>query len=91
MSAGTLYDTGAPTIEVRIYDHDQLLTRELCESQEDVAGVVERWSEVANLFVVADDLSSKHGPDDIHAPEEPLIDVDEHPIAAASVPGYGLN
>ena len=53
MSAGTLYDTGAPTLEVRIYDRGQLLTRELCESEEDAAEVVERWSDVANLFVVA--------------------------------------
>lgn len=90
MSAGTLYDTGAPTIEVRIYDHDRLLARELCESEEDAAAVVERWSDVANLFVVADDLSTKHGPDDILAPEEPLIGSDEdYPISSKPSPGHG--
>ena len=56
---------------MRIYDHDRLLARELCESEEDAAAVVERWSDVANLFVVADDLSTKHEPDDIRgAPSE---------------------
>lgn len=90
MSAGMLYDTDAPTIEVRIYDHDQLLTRERCESEADAAAVVERWSDVANLFVVADDLSAKHGPDDVFAPEEPLTDIDEGcPLASAQLPGYG--
>lgn len=68
MSAGTLYDAGAPTLEVRIYDHSRLLARELCEGKEDAAAVVECWSDVANLFVVADRLSTKHEPDDIPAP-----------------------
>jgi hypothetical protein len=90
MSTGTLYDAGAPTLEVRIYDHDVLLARELCETEEDAAAVVERWSELANLFVVADDLSTKHQPDDILAPDEPLIGSDEdYPIASTPVPGCG--
>ena len=69
MSAGTLSGAGAPTLEVRIYDHDRLLGRELCESEEDTTAVVERWSDVANLFVVADAPSSKHEPDAIVPPE----------------------
>jgi hypothetical protein len=90
MSAATLYDAGAPTLEVRIYDHDRLLARELCESEEDAATVVERWSDVANLFVVADHLSTNHEPDDILAPDEPLIGSDEdYPIASTPVPGCG--
>jgi hypothetical protein len=90
MSTATLYDTGAPTLEVRIYDHDRLLAREHCEAEEDAAAVVERWSELANLFVVADDLSTKHEPDDISVPEEPLVDSDgDYPIVATPVPGYG--
>ena len=80
MSAATLYDAGAPTLEVRVYDHERLWGREFCGSAEDATAVVERWSDVANLFVVADDLSTKHEPDDILAPKEPLIDRDEdHP------------
>lgn len=90
MSAATLYDTGAPTLEVRIYNHARLLARELCESEEDAAAVVERWSDVANLFVVADDLSTKHEPDDILAPEEPFIGSDaDYPVASTPMPGCG--
>lgn len=88
MSTGTDYDSGAPTIEVCIYEHGQLLTRELCESEEDAAVVVERWSDVPGAYVVVDDLTTKHGPDDILAPEDPSLD-DDHPIATAPPPGYG--
>ena len=69
MSAGTLSDTRLLTLEVRIYDHDRLLGRELCENEEDTTEVVERWSDVANLFVVADFPSSKHQPDELAPPE----------------------
>lgn len=90
MSEGMSGDSGTPTLEVRIYDHGRLLTRELCESEEDAASVVDRWQEVANVLVVVDDLSTKHGPDDILAPEEPLVGDDEAlPIADAPIPGYG--
>jgi hypothetical protein len=83
----TRYDPGAPTIEVRVYESGRLLTRELCESEEDAAALVEHWSDVPNVYVVADDLTSKHGPDDILAPEVPTVD-DDHPIASAPLPGY---
>lgn len=90
MSAGTLHDTGAPTHEVRVYDHGRLLTSELCESEENVAAVVERWSDVGNLFVVADDLSAEHGPGDVLALERPLMGGDEDlPLAFRPLPGYG--
>ena len=81
MSTATLYDVGAPTLEVRIYDHDRLLATELCESEDDAREVVERWQDVANLFVVADDLSSKHRHEDVLAPDEPLADDDDYPSA----------
>jgi len=90
MSAGTLYDSGAPTIEVRIYRHDQLLIRELCESEEEATAVVEQWSDVDNVHVFVDDLSAHHGPEDILAPDEPLMGGGEdYSIASAPIPGYG--
>lgn len=90
MSAGPQYDTGAPTLEVRIYDGARLLTRELCESEEEAAALVDQWSDVTNLSVVAEDLSSKHGPDDILAPGDPLVDRDDaYSIADVALPGYG--
>jgi hypothetical protein len=90
MSTGTSYDAGAPTIEVCVYEHGRLLTRELCESEEDAAAVVERWSDVPHTYVVVDDLSAKHGPDDILAPEPLFVGPDDdQPIASASLPGHG--
>lgn len=90
MSARTLTDAGAPTLVVRIYDHDRLLTREFCESEVDAAAVVEHWSDQANLFVVSDDLSPKRRPEAIASPGEPLVDDDRNrPIALAPVPGCG--
>ena len=90
MPAGTFYDSGAPTIEVRIYRDDQLLVRELCESEEEAATVVEQWSDVENVYVLVDDLSAHHGPGDILAPDELLMSDDEDSsIASATFPGYG--
>jgi hypothetical protein len=56
------YDTGAPTIEVRIYRDGRLLVRELCETKDEVATVVARWADVANVSVLVDDLSAHHRP-----------------------------
>ena len=70
MPAGTEYDAGAPTIEVRVYRDDLLLARELCETEADAAAVVQRWSEVENVYVLTDDLSATHGPGDILAPDD---------------------
>lgn len=90
MPAGTFYDIGAPTIEVRIYRNDQLMVRELCESEEEAAAVVEQWSDLENMHVSVDDLSARHGPEDILAPDEPSMSDDEdYCIASATVPGRG--
>jgi hypothetical protein len=90
MPAGALYDTGAATIVVRIYRNDQLLVRELCESEDEVTAVVEQWSDVGNVYVVVDDLSAHHGPEDILAPEElPMGGDEDRSIASAPIPGYG--
>ena len=90
MPAGTFYDSGAPTIDVRIYRDEQLLVRELCESEEEAAAVAEQWSDVENVYVLVDDLSAHHGPGDILAPDElPLSDDEDHSIASATVPGFG--
>lgn len=77
MSDTTVFDTGAPTIEVRIYSGERLLVRELCESEEEAAAVVDRWSDVENLYVVVDDIGTPHSPGDVLEPEPPIVDVDE--------------
>lgn len=90
MPAGTFYDTGAPTIEVSIYRNDQFLVRELCESEEEAATVLEQWSDVENVYVLVDDLSEHHGPGDILAPYELLMsDGEDYSIASATIPGCG--
>lgn len=90
MSSETSYDSGAPTIEVRIYRDDVLLVRELCETEEDAAALVEQWSDAGNVYVVVDDLSARHGPEDILAPDDFVLDEDEGgPLSSATLPGYG--
>ena len=90
MSTATLYDTGAPTLEVRIYDQGRLLARQLCESEEDAGSVIERWQDVANLFVVADDAPSTSPPGDILEFDDPPAGSDErYCIADAPVPSHG--
>jgi hypothetical protein len=60
-----------PTVEVRVYRGGRLVHRELCESDEDAALVVERWSEVEGTEFEVDDLSSPHRPDQILDLEPP--------------------
>ena len=90
MSAGAPYDAGAPTIEVRIYRDDQILVRELVETEEDAEALVDRWSDVGNIHVLVDDLSARHGPADVLAPDELLTgDDDDRSIDSAVSPGRG--
>ena len=89
MSTATLYETEAPTIEVRIYDHDHLVGREPCWSEHAVTEVVGRWSETANLFVVAD-LLPPYGPVSAAvAVQSHPDDAESYPLALAQLPGYG--
>ena len=60
-----LYDSGAPHIEVRVYEGDKLIARELCESEAEADALVERWSEDGDFTFQVDDLSDTHGPDDV--------------------------
>lgn len=85
----TLYDAGAPATEVRIYRDGQLLARELCESEDDAAAVVDRWSELGNVSFLVDDLSAQHVAGDILAPVPPDIE-EGYPIAMAHLTGRGV-
>jgi hypothetical protein len=49
VTESSLYDADASAIEVLIYRGDQLIARALCESEEDAAAVVDRWSELRNV------------------------------------------
>lgn len=90
MSAEMSYDAGAPTIEVRVYRGDDLVVRELCESEEEAALVVEQWSDVEDVDVLVDDLSAHHGPEDILAADDLAVSDDEgYPVESARLPGRG--
>ena len=92
MSAGTL-DITELTIAVRVYDHDELLTCELCESEADVADVVERWADLASMVVVSDETPTTFAPGDVY-PEHDIVHLGTppeppHPIATTLIPGCG--
>ena len=77
MSRDTFADPwDTPRIEVRVYRHGELVQRELCDSEEEATTVVEAWSELEDVTCEVDDLTVRHGPDDVLAPEPALL-VDE--------------
>jgi hypothetical protein len=74
-----------PTVEVRVYRDGQLVHRELCESDDQAALVVEAWNDVEGTEFEVDDLSSHHRPDqilDLEAPD--ARDNDAYPTERAS-------
>jgi len=66
---GMEYGAEAPTVEVLVYRDGGLIHRELCESAEAAAGVVEEWGELDGVTFSVDDLAVKHSPDQILEPE----------------------
>jgi hypothetical protein len=56
---------------VRIYHDEQLIARELCESEDDAAAVVDHWSALGNVSFLVDDLSVHHTPGDLPSPDQP--------------------
>ena len=57
------------TVEVTVYRHGALVHRELCETEEEAAAIVEEWSELDGVECQVDDLSVHHRPGDILEPE----------------------
>ena len=66
----------SPTVEVVVFRDGREVSRELCDTAEDAALVVERWSEDPGVMCQVDDLSERHRPEDIRdpSPDEPLGD-----------------
>ncbi len=58
----------APTIEVRVYRDGELISRELCESEDEAALTVDTWTELEGVTCEVDDLSGSHHPDEILEP-----------------------
>jgi hypothetical protein len=90
MYAGTLYDAGAPTIEVRIYREHQLLVRESCGSREEAAAIAEQASARDHVFLLVHDAAPDRGPSDVitrekHGPHDEV----GQPLASQQLPTYG--
>lgn len=74
MSEDTSVDPwDTPRIEVRVHRHGELILRELCDSEEDAARVLEAWSELDDVTCEVDDLTIRHHPDDVLTPEPALL------------------
>ncbi len=58
----------SPTVEVVVFRDGREVARELCDTAEDAALVVERWSEDPGVVCQVDDLSERHRPEDIRDP-----------------------
>jgi hypothetical protein len=69
----------APTIEVRVFLHGELVHRELCESEDQAALVVEEWSELDGVDCEVDDLSVHHRPGEILEPEPAELREEAYP------------
>ncbi|HQR27231.1 MAG TPA: hypothetical protein PLP61_09355 [Nocardioides sp.] len=78
MSEDTSVDPwDTPRIEVRVYRHGELVQRELCDSEEEAARVVDGWAEHSEVTCEVDDLTLRHGPEDVLAPDPALMEEDE--------------
>jgi hypothetical protein len=69
----------APTIEVRVFRHGTMVHRELCETEEQAALVVDSWSELDGVECEVDDLSVRHQPTDILEPEPAVLGDEDYP------------
>jgi len=78
-----------PTIEVSVFRHGELVTRELCESEADAELVLATWAEIEGVTCQVDDLSYHHRPGDVLEPEPAvLLDEDDQRDVPAE-PDYG--
>ncbi|MCZ7527210.1 MAG: hypothetical protein M5U14_13015 [Acidimicrobiia bacterium] len=74
-----------PTIEVTVYRHGEVIHRELVESEEAAAEVVERWTEEPGVECSVDDLSVHHEAGDILEPEPTALEDEYRPSAEPEV------
>jgi hypothetical protein len=68
------------TVEVVVFEHGAEIHRELCESAEEAALVVDRWSERPGVECQVDDLSVHHQPTDILEPSPDEFVDDEYEV-----------
>jgi hypothetical protein len=66
----------SPSIEVTVYRDGEVISRELCESEEEVTAVIEAWSEQTGVECQVDDLSVHHRAGDVLEPTEAAVSED---------------
>lgn len=71
----------SPTVEVRVFRFGELVHRQLCESEEEAAAVVDRWMELQGVECEVDDLSTHHRPGEILEPEVTTDSAEDYPAA----------
>ncbi len=67
-----------PTAEVRVFRHGTLVHRELVESEEQAALVIDEWAELDGVQCEVDDLSIRHHPGEILEPELLKLPDEDH-------------
>ena len=65
----------SPEVEVVVWRKGEVVHREFCDTEEDAASLIERWTELAHAEAWVDDLTIRHGGDDILAAEPPGADL----------------
>jgi hypothetical protein len=68
----------SPTVEVIVFRDGNEIRRELCESAEQAAAVVDAWSEHEDVHCQVDDLAVHHTPDQILEPTADVFVNDEY-------------
>lgn len=71
----------APTVEVRVFHHEELVHTELCESEEQAALLVEQWLEFDDVRCEVDDLTVKDQLADVPEPESVVASEEHYPRA----------
>lgn len=70
------FDTGAPTLQVNVYEDGRLVTQVACESAEEAAEVAAQWEARDGFECEVEDLAVHHSPEDVLAPEPEDVFVD---------------
>lgn len=76
-----------PTVEVRVYRHGELVHRELCESDEQAALVIDEWAELDGVDCEVDDLSVHHRQGDVLEPAPAELRGEDYPNQRELDPG----
>jgi len=63
------YGDTAPTVEVVVYRHGEVVHRELCESTEAAMEVVDEWDELEGVECMLEDIAVEHVPGQILEPQ----------------------